>query len=181
MSSRLGKMPHRVPVAQLRHGQLPALRRGAGPFQLSRCESRVLQYFELRQQLVGTVELAGFKRSPYGIFDLGDVRRVIRVWRSPSEGVLVASSNLNKLSSQLLGRHIFFAEGCEKCLQRVPVDPSLFLRSSIVCFCWSDKFPQSFVAASMMPGNCSGGPPVMLTGPLQSRPTATPPGLLALS
>ena len=68
MSGCFGKMPRRVTVAQLEHRHPPALRGGDAPFQLSRsegrllrCESCVLQFFELRQQLVSSVELTSFK------------------------------------------------------------------------------------------------------------------------
>jgi hypothetical protein len=85
-------MAGRVPVAQLRHCQLTAFRRGAGPFQLSRRESRILQFFELCQNLVGAVELASFKSSFYRTFDLGDFRRVIRVGRNGFAEACVAKS-----------------------------------------------------------------------------------------
>jgi hypothetical protein len=49
----------------------------------------------LRQEFVGPIELAGFKSRSHCMLDLGDFRRVIRVWHGPSEPILVAADELD--------------------------------------------------------------------------------------
>src|SRR3984893_15297104 len=103
------------------------MRRGARPFQLCRCNSRVLQLLNLLQKLIGAIELAGYKGILRCALYLGDLWAVGGARCGLNQRFLVVSGNLEQFFAQPVDRYLVLTEGCKKCSERVFVDSEIVL------------------------------------------------------